>query len=131
VPNGLEARLTLPAKYCAFPNIINGGVLSTLLDCHGNWTAAVALMDRACLPKPPLTLTASILVSFKQPTPPDAELVVRSSVVKVSDQEQPGQGPRVSVEVDLSVLQVRPEGGEKLLVSATGIFKRLGAIRAM
>ena len=70
-------------------------------------------------------------MSFKQPTPPDAELVVRSSVVKVSDQEQPGQGPRVSVEVDLSVLQVRPEGGEKLLVSATGIFKRLGAIRAM
>ena len=37
----------------------------------------------------------------------------------------------MSVEVDLSVLQVRPEGGEKLLVSATGIFKRLGAIRAM
>jgi hypothetical protein len=42
--------------------ILNGGVLSTLLDCHGNWTAAVALMDRSCLPKPPLTLTASMLV---------------------------------------------------------------------
>lgn len=42
--------------------ILNGGVLSTLLDCHGNWTAAIALMDRSCLPKPPLTLTASMLV---------------------------------------------------------------------
>jgi hypothetical protein len=43
--------------------ILNGGILSTLLDCHGNWTAAIALMDRSCLPKPPLTLTASMLVS--------------------------------------------------------------------
>jgi hypothetical protein len=48
---------------CVCPaGILNGGVLSTLLDCHGNWTAAIALMDRSCLPKPPLTLTASMLV---------------------------------------------------------------------
>ena len=47
--------------------ILNGGVLSTLLDCHGNWTAAIALMDRSCLPKPPLTLTASMLVRVVQP----------------------------------------------------------------
>lgn len=45
--------------------ILNGGILSTLLDCHGNWTAAIALMDRSCLPKPPLTLTASMLVSSR------------------------------------------------------------------
>ena len=31
--------------------------MSALFDCHGNWSAAVALMDRACLPRPPLTLT--------------------------------------------------------------------------
>ena len=62
IENGLEGRIALPSKYCAFPGIINGGVISTLMDCHGNWTAAIALMDRACLPKPPLTLTASILV---------------------------------------------------------------------
>lgn len=49
-------------RVCAAAGILNGGVLSTLLDCHGNWTAAIALMDRSCLPKPPLTLTASMLV---------------------------------------------------------------------
>jgi hypothetical protein len=65
IENGLEAKLKLSSKYCAFPGIINGGVLSTLMDCHGNWTAAVALMDRSCLPKPPLTLTASMFVSSK------------------------------------------------------------------
>jgi len=31
--------------------------VSAVFDCHGNWSAAVALMDRACLPRPPLTLT--------------------------------------------------------------------------
>lgn len=31
--------------------------MSAIFDCHGNWSAAVALMDRACLPRPPLTLT--------------------------------------------------------------------------
>lgn len=45
-----------------YAGILNGGILSTLLDCHGNWTAAISLMDRSCLPKPPLTLTASMLV---------------------------------------------------------------------
>ena len=44
------------------PGIINGGVISALFDCHGNWTAAIALMDKAKLPRPPLTLTAELLV---------------------------------------------------------------------
>jgi hypothetical protein len=30
-PDGLVARITLPAKYCAFPGIINGGIISTLM----------------------------------------------------------------------------------------------------
>ena len=78
IPDGLEAFLSIPGKFCAFPGIVNGGIVSTLMDCHGNWTAAIALMDKGCLPKPPLTLTASIFVSFKDPTPPGQPLVVRS-----------------------------------------------------
>ena len=31
----------------AFPGMINGGIIGTLLDCHGNWTAAIALMDKS------------------------------------------------------------------------------------
>lgn len=45
------------------PGIINGGIISTLFDCHGNWTAAIALMDLHATPKPPLTLTYELLVS--------------------------------------------------------------------
>lgn len=130
IENGLEARLSLPAKYCAFPGILNGGVLSTLLDCHGNWTAAIALMDRGRLPKPPLTLTASMLVSYKEPTPPDTELIVRSHVVAVRETQNPGLG-KAAVEVDVAVLLPLPDGTERLTVQGTGIFKRLGALRAL
>jgi hypothetical protein len=59
---GLTARTRLASKYQAFPGIINGGAISTLFDCHGNWSAAIALMDGSCLPRPPLTLTAELLV---------------------------------------------------------------------
>lgn len=37
INNGLEAHITIPRKYCAFPGIINGGIVSTLMECHGNW----------------------------------------------------------------------------------------------
>lgn len=92
VRNGLEARVTLGEEYCAFPGIINGGIISTLIDCHGNWTAAIGLMDRSCLPAPPLTLTASVLVSFKEPAPPNTPLVIRSSIVEIKEGSQPGVG---------------------------------------
>lgn len=36
--------------------------MQSLFDCHGNWTAAIALMDNAATPKPPLTLTYEMLV---------------------------------------------------------------------
>lgn len=42
--------------------IVNGGIVSAVFDCHGNWSAAVALMDKACLPRPPLTLTRALQV---------------------------------------------------------------------
>lgn len=61
--DGLESWVSFPAKYSAFPGILNGGLITTAFECQGNWTAAVALMDRSSLPKPPMTLTAELLVS--------------------------------------------------------------------
>src|SRR5205823_14203577 len=34
-------------KYEAFPGVLNGGIIGTLLDCHCNWAAAYHLMKRA------------------------------------------------------------------------------------
>src|SRR5947209_14958781 len=40
-------------KYEAFPGVLNGGVIGTLLDCHCNWTAAWHLMNKASADHPP------------------------------------------------------------------------------
>lgn len=39
IRDGLEATILIPATYCAFPGIVNGGIVTTLMDCHGNWCA--------------------------------------------------------------------------------------------
>jgi acyl-coenzyme A thioesterase PaaI-like protein len=127
-PGGLEASVVLDKKYCAFPGIINGGIVSALFDCHGNWSAAIALMDRGCLPKPPLTLTFELLVTYQEPTPPNENLIVRSQIMKVKDSSE--LGAKATVQVDMTLHQLIG-GHEKLLATASGIFKKLGALRAL
>jgi acyl-coenzyme A thioesterase PaaI-like protein len=97
IPGGLEATAVLDPKYCAFPGIMNGGVVSALFDCHGNWTAAIALMDKAALPKPPLTLTYEMLTTFKEATPPDEPLILRSQIVRIKESDTPGSKATVQV----------------------------------
>lgn len=130
IPGGLEASIVLDDKYQAFPGIMNGGIISTLFDCHGNWTAAIALMDKSFLPRPPLTLTFELLVNYKEATPPNQSLVVRSQVVKIKDSANVGGG-KATVQVDMSLHLAQPGGRETLLATATGIFKKLGALRAL
>lgn len=60
--NGLKSNVTFPRSFQAFPGIINGGLVSTVFDCQGNWTSAIALMDASQLPKPPFTLSSAIQV---------------------------------------------------------------------
>lgn len=69
-------------------------------------------------------------VSYKEPSPPDTELIVRSHVVAVRENQNPGLG-KAAVEVDVALLLPQADGAEKLLVQGTGIFKRLGALRAL
>mmetsp|Transcript_16982 Transcript_16982/g.50903 ORF Transcript_16982/g.50903 Transcript_16982/m.50903 type:complete len:257 (-) Transcript_16982:315-1085(-) len=130
IKDGLEANLVVPSKYCAFPGFVNGGIISTIIHCHGNWTAAIALMDKACLPKPPLTLSAQAYITYKYPTPPDTPLVVRSKVIDVREKGNAGMG-KTSVEVDVTIYEKCPDGSEKLLVSGAVVCKRLGALRAL
>lgn len=63
----------------AFPGMLNGGIIGTLLDCHGNWTAAWHLMARNGLGQPLCTVTADYAVKLLRPTPlaEPVELVAR------------------------------------------------------
>jgi acyl-coenzyme A thioesterase PaaI-like protein len=71
----------LADKFTCFPGVVSGGAISTLLDCHGNWAAAVKLMDDSCLPRPPLTVTFNMNLTFREITPPETPLVLRAKVL--------------------------------------------------
>lgn len=128
--NGLIAKATLSQQFQAFPGIINGGIVSTLFDCHGNWTAAIALMDRRKLPRPPLTLTADLRVQYLERTPPQQELMITSTVASLNETPD-GSGKKDSVLVEMAISQALPDGSTKILAKASGLFKKLGALRAL
>ena len=66
---GLQAVFKCDEKHQAFPGVINGGIIGSLIDCHGNWTAAIAIMDKNGWDKPQCTVTAQYEVKLKRPTP--------------------------------------------------------------
>src|SRR5688572_6473128 len=59
-----------PAPYHeAFENVLNGGIIGTVIDCHMNWTTIHHLMRRLGLDHAPPCVTAKFDVTFKRPTP--------------------------------------------------------------
>jgi acyl-coenzyme A thioesterase PaaI-like protein len=79
------ARFRPEPHHEAFPGVLNGGIIGTLLDCHGNWTAAWHLMERNRMETPPCTVTAEYRIKLLRPTPLDRELVLRARVVESND----------------------------------------------
>jgi acyl-coenzyme A thioesterase PaaI-like protein len=77
--DGTAGRATfLPRpEHTAVPGFVYGGLLASLVDCHGVATAAAAIADDPH--HPPRLVTASLHVHFLRPTPlgPPLELVAR------------------------------------------------------
>ena len=92
---GLEMEFDPSDEHQAFPGIINGGIIGTLLDCHGNWTAAMALMDHSGASEPPCTVTASYSIKLRQPAPHGMKLHVKGEVVSID-------GDRASIRMELT-----------------------------
>lgn len=69
----------------AFEGIVNGGIIGTLIDCHSNWTAVAALMERGHLTTAPSAVTAEFAVTLRRPTPSDQPLRVIARAVDVRD----------------------------------------------
>jgi acyl-coenzyme A thioesterase PaaI-like protein len=68
----------------AFPGMLNGGIIGTLLDCHSNWTAAWHLMQANALDRPLCTVTADYAVKLLRPTLLDGTVELQASVVDAS-----------------------------------------------
>jgi acyl-coenzyme A thioesterase PaaI-like protein len=70
----------------AYPGMLNGGIVGTLLDCHSNWAAAYHLMRRAGAESPPCTVTAEYSIRLLRPTPSDATLHLSARVTESTDE---------------------------------------------
>lgn len=69
----------------AFPGMLNGGIIGSLLDCHCNWTAAWALMKQSSASQPPCTVTANYSIQLKKPTPSNQPVELKSRVSEITD----------------------------------------------
>ena len=106
--NGLEMEFDASEEHQAFPGMINGGIIGTLLDCHGNWTAAIALMDKTGDSEPPCTVTASYNVKLRRPTPYGTTLRVTGEVT--------------SIEKDRAFVRMSLFAGDKECATGEGLF---------
>ena len=101
-------------KYEAFPGVLNGGIIGTLLDCHCNWTAAYHLMKGAGADHPPCTVTAEYSIKLLRPTPTNGAISLAAHVV--DDNASPARtGDRATIEGTLSA-------GGKVCATCRGIF---------
>jgi acyl-coenzyme A thioesterase PaaI-like protein len=66
----------------AFPGMLNGGIIGSLLDCHSNWTAAWHLMKTSGADQPPCTVTANYSVKLLRPTPSNQPVEIHARVVE-------------------------------------------------
>ena len=92
----------------AFPGMLSGGIVGTLLDCHSNWTAAHYLMKKNGKTEPDCTVTANYSVKLLRPTPFDATIYLKARVVESSED-------RATVEAELIA-------NDKVCATCRGLF---------
>lgn len=99
----------MPAEqYEAFPGMLCGGIVGTLLDCHSNWAAAWHLMRRAGSDRPPCTVTADYAVKLLRPTPTDVKLNLTAAIIEATD--------------DRAIVEATLFAGEKTCATCRGTF---------
>lgn len=91
-------KFTPEEYHTAIPGYVYGGLLASLIDCHGTGSAAAAMYKyegREMDTNPPLRfVTASLKVNYLRPTPLGPELVLRGRIREV-------KGKKVIVDIDL------------------------------
>ncbi len=86
--------------HIALPGYVYGGLLASIIDCHGVGSAAAAIYKsehREMGTEPAIRcLTGSLKIMYIKPTPIDREIILKGIIKEV-------QGKKVIVEVHLSV----------------------------
>jgi acyl-coenzyme A thioesterase PaaI-like protein len=109
-PEGDTVVATWSAQphHSAFPGMLSGGIIGTLLDCHSNWTAAWTLMQRAGAESPPCTVTADYAVKLLRPTPLEGPVRLTARAVEVRE--------------DRATIEATLEAGGKVCATCRGTF---------
>jgi acyl-coenzyme A thioesterase PaaI-like protein len=106
-------RYTPRPYHTALPGYVYGGLIASLIDCHGTGTAAAAAYraeGRAMDTKPAHRfVTASLHVDYLKPTPVEGPLELRSQVKEI-------KGRKVVITTTLSVHGVVCARGEVVAV---------------
>ncbi len=88
MPDGDEtvAYFTPKEYHTAIPGFVYGGLIASLVDCHGTGTAAIASFRKENRPfdsNPPFRyVTAHLEVDYLKPTPLGVELEIRGKVIE-------------------------------------------------
>ena len=69
----------------AFPGVLNGGIIGSILDCHCNWAACWYLMQHNKLKTPPSTVTAEYHIKLLKPTPVNCELKLIAKLTAIKN----------------------------------------------
>jgi len=85
------ARFTPKPYHTAIPGYVYGGLIASLIDCHGTGTASAAAYrsaGREMGTEPPLRfVTGSLHVDFLRPTPLGPELEIRGKILEVKEKK--------------------------------------------
>jgi acyl-coenzyme A thioesterase PaaI-like protein len=96
----------------AFDQVLNGGIIGTLMDCHSNWTAIWHLMCRDGTDTAAPCVTAEYHIKMRRPTPSRQQLRITARAVE-------SKGKRVTVEAEL-------ESGGEITATCRGVFVAVG-----
>ena len=80
------------SRYEAFPGVLNGGIIGTLLDCHCNWAGAWYLMNKMGENRPPCTVTADYAIKLLRPTPTNGPVFLAAKVVESTNNRATVEG---------------------------------------
>ena len=103
------------AKYCGWPDLVYGGLIAMLVDCHSNWTAMAyhyRQENREVSSLPRINcVTGNLGIKFIKPTPMGVPLTLRARV-----EGEVGRKSRVICEV---------YAGEVLTAVGDSVFVRV------
>jgi len=109
--DGDETVATFKPKdhHLAFPGILNGGIIATIIDCHATGTANATAHREADSDEHFLYVTGSLFVKYLRPTPLSKPVVLKARV-KSKDSK------RITVACDLFSGEQKCASGELVAV---------------